>query len=76
MDTISFEIGEREDPANGLVDAVDVFVNCSNLVDKIFLSSPRLLGEPTTYYGRDPYDGKIAALGCVCGDPGCWPFRG
>ena len=41
--------------------------------EKIFLPSPRLLGEPATYY--DYLDGKIAVLGCVCGEVGCWPFR-
>ncbi len=33
MDVIRFEIGEREDPAGGLVEAVEVFVNDRNLVD-------------------------------------------
>lgn len=101
MDTIRFEIGERHDPGNGIVDAVAVFVNGRNLVDilrevelpfaaregrlklagryvglppeEVFLPSPRLLGEPATYY--DYLDGKIAVLGCVCGVVGCWPFR-
>jgi hypothetical protein len=103
VDTIRFEIGKREDPADGLVDAVNVFVNGRNLVDvlrevelpfraregkpdlasryvglppeEIFLPSPRLLGEPTTYYDHDSVEGKIAVLGCGCGDVGCWPFR-
>jgi hypothetical protein len=103
MDTIRFEIGEIADPASGLVDAVDIFVNGRNLVDilkeaeqpfapregkpdlaggyvglspeEVFLPSPRLFGEPTTHYDRDARDGKIAVLGCVCGDPGCWPLR-
>ncbi len=103
MDTIRFEVGERDDPATGLADAVDIFVNGRNLVDilkeaelpsatregepdlagsyaglppeAVFLPSPRLLGEPTTYYDRDPYDGNITVLGCICGDPCCWPFR-
>jgi hypothetical protein len=103
VDTLRFEIGKRDDPGNGVVDAVDVFVDGRNLVDilrevellfatregkpdlagryvglppeDIFLPSPRLLGEPTTYYDHDSPDGKIAVLGCVCGEPGCWPFR-
>ena len=103
MDTIRFEIGKRDDPANGLVDAVNILVNGRNLVDivrevelpirvregkphladryvglppeEIFLPSPRLLGEPTTYYDYDSAEGKIAVLGCGCGDVGCWPFR-
>jgi hypothetical protein len=29
--------------------------------------------EPTK--DCDSTEGKIAILGCVCGDPGCWPFR-
>jgi hypothetical protein len=41
----------------------------------IFLPSPRLLGEPTTYCDHDSTEGEIAVLGCVCGEPGCWPFR-
>ena len=103
MDVIRFEIGEREDPAGGLVEAVDVFVNDRNLVDilreielpfaardgkpdfagryvglppdEVYLPSSRLLGDPSTYYDYDYLDGKIAVLGCVCGDVGCWPFR-
>ena len=103
MDTIRFEIGERADPADGLVDAVDIFINGRNFVgilrevelpfaardsqpdlagsyaglppEDIFLPSLRLLGEPTTYYDRDSSEGKIAVLGCECGDPGCWPLR-
>ena len=103
MDTIRFEIGEREDPADGIVDAVNVFVNDRNLVDilrevelpfaardsrpdlagryvglppeDVFLPSLRLLGDPATYYDYDYLDGRVAVLGCVCGEPGCWPFR-
>ena len=101
MDTIRFEIGKREDPSDGVVDAVNIFVNGRNLVDivreveltfraregrphlagryvglppqDIFLPSPRLLGEPATFYDHD-YPGKIAVLGCGCGDVGCWPM--
>jgi hypothetical protein len=43
--------------------------------EEVFLPSPRLLGEPTTYYDHDSPKGKIAVLGCECGDVGCWPFR-
>jgi hypothetical protein len=103
VDTLRFEIGEREDPADGIVDAVNVFVNGRNLVDilrevelpfvaregnlqlagsyvglrpeEVFLPSHRLLGEPTTCYDYDSLEGKTAVLGCVCGEPGCWPFR-
>lgn len=103
VDTVRFEIGKRDDPAKGIVDAVNVFVNGRNLVDvlrevelpfatregkpdlagsyvglppeEVILPSPRLLGEPTTYYDHDSTEGKIAVLGCICGDPGCWPFR-
>jgi hypothetical protein len=103
VDTIRFEIGERHDPAAGIVDAVAIFVNGRNLVDifrevelpfatregkpdlagsyvglppeEVFLPSPRLLGDPTTYYDHDSAEGKIVVLGCVCGEPGCWPFR-
>jgi hypothetical protein len=103
VDTIRFEIGERTDPADGLVDAVDIFVNGRNLVDIVrevelpisaregkpdragryaglppgenLLPSPRLLGEPTTYYDHDSSEGKVAALGCECGEVGCWPFQ-
>ena len=102
MDIIGFEIGERDNPANGLADAVNNFINGRNLVDivrevelpcsardgkphragryvglppeEIFLPSPRLLGEPTTYYDHDSAEGKIAVLGCGCGDVGCWPL--
>jgi hypothetical protein len=42
---------------------------------EIFLPSPRLLGEPTTYYDHDSSEGKIAVLGRGCGEVGCWPFR-
>jgi len=103
VDTIRFEIGERVDPSDGVVDAVNIFVNDRNLVDilrevelpfraqegrphlagkyvglppeDIFLPSPRLLGEPVTYYDYDSSQGKIAVFGCGCGDVGCWPFR-
>jgi hypothetical protein len=101
MDAIRFEIGERDDPTYGLVDAVAIFVNDRNLIDilrevelpfatregkpdlagsyaglppdEIFPPSPRLLGEPTTY--GEGTEGKIVALGCVCGEPSCWPFQ-
>ena len=43
--------------------------------EEVFLPSPRPLGEPTTYYDHDSPEGKIAVLGCVCGEPGCWPFQ-
>ncbi len=33
MDTLHFEIGKREDPAEGLVDAVDIFINERDLID-------------------------------------------
>jgi hypothetical protein len=33
VDTIRFEIGERDVPAMGIVDRADVFVNGRNLVD-------------------------------------------
>jgi hypothetical protein len=102
VDTIRFEIGERDVPAMGIVDRVDVFVNGRNLVDvlrggdalrrarrqtpprrqlrrlpfeEVFLTSPRLLGEPTTCYDHDSPEGKIPVLGRGCGDVGCWPFR-
>lgn len=103
VDEIRFEIGTRDDPSEGLVDAVAIFVNGRDLVkslrevelpfasregrsdraghyaglppEEVFLPSPRLLGEPTTYYDHDDPDGRIAVLGCVCGDVGCWPFR-
>lgn len=103
VDVIRFEIGERVDPSEGAVDAVDIFVNGRNLVEIVreaerpfraregrpdrvsdyvglspeetFLTSPRLLGEPTTFYDHDSAEGKIAVLGCGCGDVGCWPFR-
>jgi hypothetical protein len=42
--------------------------------EDVFLPSPRLLGE-TTHYPFDGLGGKVAVLGCVCGDVGCWPFR-
>jgi hypothetical protein len=101
VDVIRFEIGKRVDPADGPVDAVDIFVNGRNLVETlrevelpfatregkpdlagkyvglrpadVFLPSPRLLGEPKMYH--DDPEGKIAVLGCECGDVGCWPFR-
>lgn len=91
------------DPANGLVDAVDVFVDDRNLVEllreielpfavregkpglagsyaglppeEVFLPSPRLFGEPTTDYDHEGTEGKISVLGCVCGEPSCWPFQ-
>lgn len=33
MDTLHFEIGKREDPAEGLVDAVNIFINERDLID-------------------------------------------
>jgi hypothetical protein len=103
VDTIRFEIGERDDLANGLVDAVEIFVNDCNLTDDlrevelpfaaregkpdlagwyaglppedVFLPAPVLLGEPTTYYDYDSSEGKVAILGCICGEPGCRSFR-
>ncbi len=102
MDTLHFEIGKREDPAAGLVDAVGIFINDHNLVDTVrkvelpfraregrphlasryvglppeemFYPSRRLLGEPETYYDTDYLDGKLAVLGCGCGEVGCWPL--
>jgi hypothetical protein len=101
VDTIRFEIGERdvEVPVVGPVDRVDIIINDRNLLDilretelpfaaregkprlageyvglppeKVFLPSPRLLGEPAPYYDHDYPNGKIAVLGCVCGDVGC-----
>ena len=32
MDEIRFEIGEREDPVDGIVDAVSIFINGRDLV--------------------------------------------
>ena len=102
MDVLGLEVGKRDDPGDGLVEAVNVFVNGRNLADilrgrgahrrgrgphdlagsyaglppdDIFLPSPHLLDEPTTYYDHDSPEGKIAILGCVCGEPGCWYFR-
>jgi hypothetical protein len=102
VDAIRFEIGKRDAPADGLVDAVNVFINGRNLVDvlrevelpfraregkpdlagsyvglpleDILLPAPRLLGEPATYYDHGYPEGKIAVLGCVCDEVGCWPF--
>ena len=34
-----------------------------------------MFGDPATYYDYNYLDGKIAVLGCVCGEVGCWPFR-
>jgi hypothetical protein len=31
--------------------------------------------EQTTYYDHDSPEGKIAVLGCACGEPDCWTFR-
>jgi hypothetical protein len=39
--------------------------------EEVFLPSRRLLGEPETNYAMDDPDGRIAALGCACGEPGC-----
>jgi hypothetical protein len=103
VDTILFEIGERDDAVDRTVDAVVVFLNGRDLVDvlrevelplatregkpdlagsyvglppeEIFLPSPRLLGEPATYYDYEYFDGKIYILGCRCLKMGCWPFR-
>ena len=35
MDTIRFKVGKRDDPADGLVDAVGIFINGRNLVDMV-----------------------------------------
>lgn len=35
MDTLRLEIGQREDPADGVVDAVGIFINGRNLVDMV-----------------------------------------
>lgn len=43
--------------------------------EEVFLPSPRLLGEPATFYDRDGTEDKVSVLGCGCGDVGCWPFR-
>jgi hypothetical protein len=102
MDTLRLKVGKREDPADGLVDAVNVFVNGRDLMEiaretefpfatrdgkpdlagnyvglrpeEVLLPSRRLLGEPETYYDSDGPEGKLAVLGCVCGEPGCWPL--
>ncbi len=100
MDEIRFEIGERDDPVDGMVETVVIFVNDRDLAgitrevelpfaardrkpelagnyvglppEAVFLPSQRLLGEPERYY--DDCGGKIAVLGCGCGDVGCWPL--
>ena len=41
--------------------------------EEVFLPSSRLLGEPATHY--DGAESKIAVLGYVCDEPGCWPFQ-
>ena len=40
--------------------------------EAVFLSSRRLLGEPSVSW--DDRGGRIAVLGCGCGVVGCWPF--
>ena len=42
--------------------------------EEVFLPSRRLLGEPETNYAMDDPNGRIAALGCACGEPVCWPL--
>ena len=44
-------------------------------VEAVLFPSRRLLGEPETYYDTDYLDGKLAVLGCGCGEVGCWPLR-
>lgn len=44
-------------------------------LEAILFPSRRLLGEPETYYDTDYLDGKLAVLGCGCGEVGCWPLR-
>ena len=102
MDTLHLEIGHRDDPAEGVVNAVEIYVNGRNLRDlarevelpfaervgrshsagkyvglaprEVFSPSRRLLGEPETYYDADDPGGRLALLGCGCGEPGCWPL--
>ena len=102
MDVLRLGTSEREDPAAGIVDAVEISVNGRDLRDlvaeaelpfarrevkprlagsyvglppeEMFLPSRRLLGEPGTYYDADYADGRLAVLGCVCGEVGCWPL--
>ncbi len=103
MDTLRLEMGKREDPSDGLVDAVDIFVNGHDLQGivkerelpfaaregrphlagshaglppgEMLLPSRRLLGRPETHHDAQSPDGKLAVLGCVCGEPGCWPLQ-
>ena len=102
MDDVHYEIGEREDPSYGVVEAVAIFINGRDLTEpvremespfatqdgqpdlagsyaglypeEVFLPSRRLLGEPETTYDMDSPNGKLAVLGCICGEPGCWPL--
>ncbi len=62
MDELRLEVGERDDPANGVVDAVEVFVNGRDLrevVREVELPFARREGRPALagdYAGLPPED--------------------
>ncbi len=80
VDTLRFEIGKREDPADGIVDAVNVFVNGRNLVDilrGVELPFAAREGKPDlagNYVGLPPEEVFLLSPRLL-GEPGCWPFR-
>ena len=42
--------------------------------EEMFRPSRRLLGGSETHHEVDEANGKVAVLGCICGDTGCWPL--
>ena len=42
--------------------------------EEVFLPSRRLLGESETHFDLDDASGKVAVLGCTCGETDCWPL--
>ena len=89
MDTLHLEIGQRDDPSEGLVDAVEVFIVDRNLKDLAREGTPNRAGS---YVGlpvgavlfpsrrllgesEDCWDDWEGRISVLgCGVVGCWPF--
>ena len=66
MDTLRLEIGMREDPVDGIVDAVNIFVNDRNLLDilrEVEIPCGKREGKPNLagrYVGRTSFCPRYA----------------
>jgi hypothetical protein len=75
VDEIRFEVGERVDPAEGAVDAVDIFVNGRNLVQilrEVELPFATREGKPDlagSYVGLRPAEVFLPSSRLLSGEP-------